>query len=184
MKQLVVILSLIISIGSVAQKPQKKTLEAEMLRIKTGTVLVVQSQAIDEYPIWSAESDYVGCNVMGKWFKIRLTNIRLGEATWRNQTIGFISTKNAVSKMTEKEIEAFMKVSELHPREVITSDGIKIELRMDGFQVALVVTKKGQKPEVLWKSEGENCHSLSVSPDEKYVAYLCEMNGLLIMKIH
>ena len=183
MKRLIFILLIACSVPSLAQETDKGTLDSELDRLKTETVLVIQSQAIDEYPLWSDGSDYIGCNVMGKWYKIRLTDIQLEEATWRNQTIGVLTTQDALSEMTDKEVTEFKKISKFQPREVTTSDGTKIELKMDGFSVSLVVTKKGEDPKTLWTSGGENCHSLTISPDEEYVAYLCEMNGLLVMKI-
>ena len=162
---------------------QKGSLDTELNRLNAETVLIIQSQAIDEYPLWSDSSDYIGCNIMGKWHKIRLTDIQLQEAIWKNQKIGVLTTQDALSEMTAKEVKEFKKVSKFQPREVTTSDGTKIELKMDGMSVSLIITKKGQDSKILWTSGGENCHSLTVSPDEKYVAYLCEMNGLLVMKI-
>jgi tRNA(Arg) A34 adenosine deaminase TadA len=100
-----------------------------------------------------------------------------------NQTFGILTTQDALGKMTDKEVKDFKKVSKFQPREVTTSDGTKVELKMDGFSVSLVVTLKGQDSETLWTTGGENCHSLIISPDEKYVAYLCEMSGILVMKI-
>lgn len=160
-----------------------KDLNSEMTRLKTETVLIVQSQAIDEYPLWSPNSDFIACNIEGKWYKFRLTNIDLADAKWRGQTIGVLTTKDAYSELTSKEQSEFEKVSNFNPREVKTKNGTEVELKMDGMTVSLIVTKKGEKAKKLWTSGGENCHSLVLSPDEKYVAYLCEMNGLLVMKL-
>jgi hypothetical protein len=154
-----------------------------MIRLKTETVLIVQSQAIDEYPLWSPNSDFVACNIQGKWYKFRLTNIDLAKAKWRGQVIGVLTTKDAYSEMTSKEENEFKKVSKFNPREATTKNGTKVELKMEGMSVSLIVKKKGKKAKKLWSSGGENCHSLVLSPDEKYVAYLCEMNGLLLMKL-
>jgi len=173
-----------ISICTIAQDSTKSTLSTELSRLGVETVLIINSQSIDEYPLWSSNSDYIGCNIMGKWHKIRLTDIKLQEATWRKQTIGVLTTQDAISEMTKDETKDFKKVSKFQPREITTSNGTKIELKMDGFSVSLIVTKKGQESKTLWTSGGENCHSLTVSPDEKYVAYLCELNGLLVMKIN
>jgi hypothetical protein len=181
MKQLFLILLFAFSVPCLAQ--EKGTLDSELDRLNTKTALIIQSEAIDEYPLWSDDSDYIGCNIMGEWYKLRLIDIQLQEATWRNQTIGVLTTEDALSSMTKKEVKDFKKVSKFQPREVTTADGTKIELIMEGFSVSLVVTKKGQDPKTYWTSGGENCHSLTISPDEKYVAYLCEMTGLLVMKI-
>jgi hypothetical protein len=160
-----------------------KSLNSEMARLKTQTALIVQSQAIDEYPLWSPNSDFIACNIMGKWYKFRLTNIQLGEAKLGGQTIGVLTTKDASSEMTSSEQKKFDKVSKFNPREVRTKSGTKIELKENGdISISLIVTIKGEKPKILW-TIGENCHSLVVSPDEKYVAYICESNGLFVMKL-
>jgi hypothetical protein len=132
----------------------------------------------------SEMTDFVACNIQGKWHKFRLTNIELADAKWRGQTIGVLTTKDAYTSLSDNEQKQFAKVSKFNPREAITKSGTKIELKETGdLSVSLIVTKKGEKSKTLWTSGGENCHSLVLSPDEKYVAYLCEMNGLLIMKL-
>ena len=182
MKKIYIIILTILTFNVYGQDTTK-TLNSEMTRLKTETVLIVQSQAIDEYPIWSPKSDFVACNIQGKWYKFRLTNIELADAKWRGQTIGVLTTKDAYSELTTNEQQEFEKVSKFNPREVKTAKGTKVELKMEGMAVSLIVTKKAKKAKKLWTSGGENCHSLVLSPDEKYVAYLCEMNGLLIMKL-
>jgi len=182
MKKIYIVLLTVLTLNVYGQD-NSKDLNSEMTRLKTETVLIVQSQAIDEYPLWSPSSDFIACNIEGKWYKFRLTNIDLADAKWRGQTIGILITKDAHSELTSKEQSEFEKVSNFNPREVKTKNGTKVELKMDGMTVSLIVTKKGEKAKKLWTSGGENCHSLVLSPDEKYVAYLCEMNGLLIMKL-
>jgi hypothetical protein len=86
--------------------------------------------------------------------------------------------------MTDNEYKDFQKVSKFNPREIKTKSGTRIELKETGnMSISLIVTKKGEKAKTIWTSGGENCHSLVVSPDEKYIAYLCEMNGLLVMEL-
>lgn len=160
-----------------------KNLDSEMTGLNTETVLIANSQAIDYYPLWSLNSDFIACNIQKKWYKFRLTNIALAPARWRGQTIGVLITPDAYSPLGDTEQEEFNKVSKFSPRKVTTKDETEIELRMKGMSVSLIVTKKGKKPKTLWTSELENCHSLVLSPNEKYVAYLCEMNGLFIMKL-
>lgn len=163
---------------------KSKILSSEMTRLKTETVLIVNSQAIDEYPLWAPNSDYIACNIMGKWYKFRLTNIELSEAKLHGLSIGVLATKDAYSPLTDSEQKQFDKVSKFNPREVTSIDGTKVELKETGdMSISLVVTKKGESSKILWTSGGENCHSLVLSPDGQFVAYLCEMNGLLIMKL-
>jgi len=179
----IIIMFWVVIAGCASANKSTNNLMSELSELETETALIIQS-SIDEYPIWSKDSNFIGCNIMGKWYKIRLTNIQLEKATWRGeQTIGVLTTQDAVSEMSEEEIKEFQANSKFQPREITTSDKTKIELKMKGFSVSLIVTKKEEKPVTLWTSELENCHSLALSPDEKYVAYLCELNGLFIMKI-
>jgi len=182
MKKIYIIVLTILTFNFCGQDTSKN-LYSEMMRLNIETVLIVQSQAIDEYPLWSPNSEYIACNIAGKWYKFRLTNIELAEAKWNGQKIGVLITKDAYSELTPDELQEFEKVSKFNPREVETTKGTKVELKMEEMTVSLILTKKGKKAKKLWTTNGENCHSLVLSPDEKYVAYLCEMTGLLIMKL-
>ena len=163
---------------------QESNLDSEMERLKTETVLAVNSQAIDQYPLWSPNSDFIGYFVDKKWNKVKLTNIKLIEGKWHNNNIGILKTKKAYSLMTKTEFDEFSSVTKLDSSIVVTKDETKIELKDNGnFTISLIITKKGELPKTLWTTGGENCLSLVLSPDEKYVAYLCELNGLFIMKI-
>lgn len=182
MKNILFVLTTLLSF-SILSQGKNKNLESEMKRLKIETVLIVQSQAIDEHPLWSPNSDFVACNIAGKWYKFRLTNIKLGKAKWHDKKIGFLTTEDAYSALTPSEQLEFDKDSVFNIREATTSNGTRLELKMDEMTVSMVVTKPGEEPTIIWTSGGENCYGLVISPDEKYVAYLCEMNGLFIMKL-
>lgn len=184
MKNIIFILTIIfVPIYIYGQNSSEKDLNSEMSRLETETVLVLNSQEIDYYPLWSPNSDFIAFNINEKWYKIRLNNVDFEPVKWRGQKIGFLMTKDAVTEMSEREIEEFKNVSKFNAREVTSKKGTKIELPMQSLRTSLVVTRKGEYPKTLWTSGGENCHSLVLSPNEKYIAYLCELNGLLIMKI-
>ncbi|MCX5695019.1 MAG: hypothetical protein NT014_07900 [Candidatus Omnitrophica bacterium] len=153
----------------------------------TGTkfALLVVSQAIDEYPIWSPDSNLIGVNIEGQWFKIDLNTVKLEKAEWRGgQRIGVIkSNKNYLNGITEKEIEEFKKTSKLHGMKIETNNKTIVELKRDGFGTYFILTKGKEKPKTLWVTDMENCYSLVLSPNEKYVAFICELNGLVVMKL-
>lgn len=56
-------------------------------------------------------------------------------------------------------------------------------LGQSSMGTALILTEKGKPQKVLWITEMENCHSLVLSPNQKYVAFICELNGLVVMKL-
>lgn len=178
----ILLLATMLTSGLFAQNASK-TLATEMTRLKTHTALIAQSQAIDDYPLWSPGSDFIACNIEGKWYKFRLTNIDLVKAKWHGQKIGMVAVDIA-TELTAAEQAEYEKVSRFNPREVTTADSTRVELKMEDMAVSMVVTKSGGKPKTLWTSGGENCHSLVLSPDGKFVAYLCELNGLLVMKLY
>jgi hypothetical protein len=101
-----------------------------MDKLKTNTVLIVKSQAIDEYPLWSPNSDFVACNIQGKWFKFDLTQIDLEKASWYGYPIALAKTE--AKALNSKELQKYMEVSEFSPREVKTKDSTKIETRRHG----------------------------------------------------
>lgn len=183
MKNLVTILLLAISSFSFSQKGMT-VLEKTMKKLKVETVLVANVEGIDEYPLWSPGSDFVACYIFGDWYKFDLNKMKLATGDWHDQVIGIMNNAKAASVIKDStELKPFLAVSPFNEREVTTKRGTKIELRYNNdFTVSLVLTKN-RIPTVLWTSEGENCHSLTLSPDGKFVAYICEMNGLMIMRI-
>lgn len=183
MKNLVTILLLAISSFSFSQKDMT-VLEKAMKKLKVETVLVANVEGIDEYPLWSPGSDFVACYIFGDWYKFDLNKMKLATGDWHDQVIGIMNNAKAASVIKDStELKPFLAVSPFNEREVTTKRGTKIELRYNNdFTVSLVVTKN-RIPTVLWTSEGENCHSPTLSPDGKFVAYICEMNGLMVMRI-
>ncbi|HZS96987.1 MAG TPA: hypothetical protein VFA40_09405 [Terriglobales bacterium] len=66
-------------------------LASEMARLRIHTALLIPSQAVDESPVWSPDSRYLGANIQGQWFKLDTSKVRLQEATWHRQKIGAIA---------------------------------------------------------------------------------------------
>ncbi len=86
--------------------------------------------------------------------------------------------------MNKDEKNKFEKVSKFNSRKVTTRNGTIIELReTENLSVSLIVTKRDNSSKLLWTSCGENSHSLVLSPNNKLVAYLCELNGLFVMNV-
>ena len=163
------------------KKLEKKDIFSEMNRLNIDTVLVVSSNAIDEYPLWSPDSNYIAANIMGKWYKFVLKDVNLVEAKWHNISIGALSRQDA-KPLLENEYKIFNQISKNSGRTIIQGD-VKVQLDLKDFATSLIITKGKQKSYTVWKSGLENCHSLVLSPNKNYVAYLCELNGLFIMRI-
>lgn len=162
----------------------KKTLSNQMAKLNVNTTLIVAHHAMNEFPLWSPESDFVASKIDGNWFKFSLKNIKLNEAVWVNQKIGVLTNKNgkAVFPLSEKEKSQFVRRVMHNGRGAITRHGTGFELSLEELSSSLIITKNGTR-QAVWKSDFDNCHSLSLSPNEEYIAYICELSGLFVMKV-
>ncbi len=159
-------------------------LESELKRVGSHSALIIPSNAIDEYPLWSTSGGFLGLNVEGKWIKVDLSKIKLEGAKWRgSQSIGVNTAKESVSLADNTDIQLWQKRTRMFPREIVLPNGTKVELKEADMGVALIVTPKDSKPETIWQTGLENCHSLTASPDGQFVAFLSELSGAVIMKI-
>ena len=159
-------------------------LDSELKRLGTSTVLILKSNAIDEYPLWSKTGNFLALNVEGKWIKIELDKVRLESAKWRGgQPLGINVAKDSVALADDAEIKEWEKLTKMYPREITLPNGTKIELTEAGMSVSLIITKKNSKPESIWTTGGENCYSLTASPDGRFVAFISELNGAVLMKV-
>jgi hypothetical protein len=142
--------------------------------------LLVESQAIDEWPLWSPDGRYLAINLDGKWSKLDTESVVLRMGTWQDRkTIAVAHPNPELQDVSEADVRAWQNTTRFDPRQLVTSTGVTIELAPEGLGTLFRVTSKGLEPEVHWKTSLENCHSLSLSPDETLVAFLCELNGLV-----
>ena len=146
------------------------------------TALIISSQELDELPSWSPDGRFLAGNVAGKWVKVDVSAVQLQQAKWHRQLIGV--AKNAtLQPMTDEEVHTWAKFDKSpHPDHdaVTTGSGLKVEMRHNDLSSALVVSR-GKRESVVWQSGLENCFALTLSPNKKYVAYVCELNGILVM---
>jgi hypothetical protein len=62
-----------------------------MRKLGVHTILLLESQAVDEMPLWSPDSRFVAVDVEGKWYKLDTGAITaLGAANWHGQEIGAV----------------------------------------------------------------------------------------------
>ncbi len=175
--------ALIASAAAADSKISFAHLDQQLANVRSDTALIFSSEAIDEYPLWSSDSRYLAVNVDGEWQKVDLTLATLSPATWRgDQRIGVIANRAAVSRASQSDISAWRKRNALNSRKANVG-GTVVELQANELSTALVVTSPGRKPQTRWESAEENCHSLVVAPDKTHVAFICEMNGVLILRV-
>jgi hypothetical protein len=155
-----------------------------MTRAKLGSVLLVHSQAVDEHPVWSPKGDALAVNVEGKWLQFSLGSLTLTEGKWRGGlAIGVVQPPPPSSPIDENTVRVWEKAGKYDLGKVQTTDGTVVELKQDDLSTEFLITRKGSSPEGQWKSGLESCHGLGLSPDENYVAYVCETNGVIVTSL-
>jgi hypothetical protein len=166
-------------------KSQGKNLEEEMARLKVSTALVLPSSKIAHLPLWSPEGDQIASMVGNRWYKVDLKQIELHEFDWKSQKVGQALVKESVALASTIEMRRWQQALKTVPENqqvVTTKDGMKLELRKEGAKTSLIFTKSVQNPRTLWSVE-ENCQSLTLSPDEKYVAFVGETSGVFVVNL-
>jgi hypothetical protein len=157
-------------------------LKAEMTRLNVHTALLLPSQAVDEFPVWSPDSRFLAANIQGRWFKVDTSNIDLHEAKWHGQQIGVVGTKLKLEPMNDDVAAEWSKQGQHGDSNVTAKSGARAEIQRHELSSSLVVSQ-GKRRSIIWKSDLENCGALSISPSGSYLAYICERNGVLVMDL-
>jgi hypothetical protein len=156
-----------------------------MRKLGVHTILLLESQAVDEMPLWSPDSRFVAASVEGKWYKLDTWAITvLGTAKWHGQEIGAVRdelrSNMTVSLLNRWKGKSYNKLREA----VVSKSGIKVQLTrtQDDLSTSFVLSR-GSQTKTLWATGLETCHSLVLSPNEEYVAFICELNGVFVTDI-
>ncbi len=171
-----------LSLLTMSQAQAGNDLTKQMEALHVHTALAIRSQEMDALPAWSPDGRFLAADLAGKWVKVDVSAVQLQEAKWHEQRIG-VQSKPALQPMTSEEVHAWAKPDDsLNPDHdiVTTASGLKVEMRHNEMSSTLVVSK-GKQQSVIWESGLENCYGLTLSPDKVHVAYLCELNGILVM---
>lgn len=159
----------------------KKYNLAETFQVhKANYILLVKSQAIDDYPVWTTDEKGLIFNVQGKWNLATLDGLWAYDGVYRKSNIAVITNLNT-QPVDEKTVKLHKQTLKYGNRSVTLKNGDLYELRQEGLSTKFIKKKDG-KETILWVSDMENCYSLSVSPSEKYIAYISELNGIVIYK--
>jgi hypothetical protein len=177
------ILFLAISIACASRiQSQTQSLDQELNRLKVDTALVVSSRAIDETPLWSRDSQNLAFNMEEKWYSLDLSQIKLVHAKLHEKAIPAISSKPHLEEITQGTLEEWKKDARSGDLQATTKSGIKVEFIQKNLSTTMVLTRAGKSVN-LWSTGMETCGAPSISPSEKFVAYICELNGVLVTDI-
>jgi hypothetical protein len=146
------------------------------------TALVVQSKAVVNPPLWSPDSQSIGVNVKGKWFSVVPSKLTYATGQWHGVHIA-VNQAPPSTPLNTKDVALWAKQSHSHPDTITTSDGTILSFKKEGAKTSFIVKEPNAEAQVLWTSDSESCHDLSISPDQKLIAYVCTVNGVMISDI-
>lgn len=178
MKALVTFLFGLVSTLVLGQIPRPIT--HEMNRYQVNTVLLFESSGIDYRPVWSANGQEIIFNYKNRWVKMDLNHVTFITGEWLHQTIGINKTEVLDSVFNSDFDRIAIENDQTVHREVKTSKGIRYELQQTANLTTRFIRHKGKKSWVIWETGGDNCHSISLSPDEHFVSFISESNGVMI----
>lgn len=151
-------------------------------RLKADTALVVPSQSIDDYPVWSPDSQSLAVNVEGQWKVVKLDTLRLIPGTWHGSAVA-VAEKSELARASEEEVKQWQKQSTHVERVLRLPTGECVRLAQKELSTRLEITDVKGVSRVLWHTDLENCGGISLSPDKKYLAYICELNGIMVSDV-
>ncbi|MEZ0386197.1 MAG: hypothetical protein ACAI34_03955 [Verrucomicrobium sp.] len=162
-------------------------LAGALLEMGVRLALVIHAGGAEGLPLWRPDSLEIAIRTGDqKWLSTSLKQVpRLLPQAWQGQVIatwpvGQIESSQLATKAAEWEQTTH--AGQRGARQVESTGGIRYELRSNGQQNELVMTKSGTAPETLLVT-GINCHSLSLSPDGQWLAFRDEALGVLVYQL-
>jgi len=161
------------------------SLASEMKRLSVRSALIVASPSVDEPPlVWPPDGRHVAFRSDGRWHWVALAPVTLVAATGMgSEPIGRAEPKPATPSVSESVVKEWERQGAFGNQKATGRDGTTAELKMTESGTALVVTRPNSPPETVWSSKIESCHSPSLSPDQRWVAYICEQEGLIVTEL-
>lgn len=134
-------------------------------------LLLYQSTAIDEFPVWNETSDTIYFNEMGTWRGCGISEVKIEGG----KLLPDRARDEQFKEVKADEIQQYISDTKSSAFYLEVSESRDINIEKEGFKY--FVYEKGDSGKfLLWESNGV-CHSLSLSPDKKFAAFISELEG-------
>ncbi len=145
-------------------------------------ILINKSAGLDEFPIWLSKGKKIAFCEMGKYYSVDLEAVHAVKGKWGNRELAVVDIfkKSALEKET---FESIAQEANHNPRECIEENIGKIQINIDVMSTEMKLIRNDGDEAVILKSGGEVYHSPTVSPDGKYIAFIAEASGLMLMNL-
>lgn len=161
------------------------SLSKKYSQLQINMALLVPTNRIDEVPVWAENEKSLFLKISGSWFKLHLSKIKLKKAIWLNNDIGININNESITSISERDmtLNEYIVENTFNPRmDSFEEQGMHIKLQQQGLRTKLILVKEG-KETILLSSNMDNWHSPKFSPSGKWVVFVSENNGLLLLKV-
>lgn len=176
---LAVMAGLLAAPGVGAQTPLSK----EFDRIGAKVALLVTSSSLSENPLWSPDSKRLGFNTERTWEQIDLSILRLQPGEWHGMDIATIRWRGGAEALESTDLPDWKKATRSGAQEVKDRAGNVWKMVAGGMASALTLTAPGRETVTLWRVQGQRCGKLSISPDDQWLAFQCDDDGILVTEL-
>jgi len=149
---------------------------------------VVNSDAIRDPIHWSPDSKSVGVKVRGEWVGINLDSLMLKRFKWRdNRNVATAVGTPNYTPLTKKVRDEWAAAVEEESTLVRTAAGTTVEFiplgGAEGKGVILVVARADDNSQEIWRTRTKGCKGLMLSPNQRWVTFICRINGAVVMTL-
>lgn len=163
-----------------AASQYRRNLDKELDRLDTDIALIL-SRSLDYMPIWSDSSDAVYVNILDYWYTFNITQTSLVESEIRGKKGAW--NQNELLEPIDDAIVANFELDDYMENARIAEQGnVKATIEQQGFSSILIIEVDG-KEFYRQQSGGEVYLFPAISPDGKYLVFISEMNGLMLVRL-
>lgn len=139
--------------------------------------IMMWSQSIDEMPLWTPNGEYVCFNMAGDWFAIGLEAAKFTKTKLCGYKVGILKNLDIIGSVDEADIATIKESNNYGMREITLPNGDLVTLTADLWKSTLSIA--GKEIMVL----NGNSHSLTANEDGSYLAFISELNGLIVLDL-
>ena len=150
----------------------------------TDIIILLPGRGLKHRPLWSPDSKFLAFHNGYKWQKVDLRLMHTYKAKWYGRSVA-AGGRVQVRALKQSEVADWKKNENFGKSQVKLGDGrvLKFKPAKQGPGVAFTITDREGKSRQAFVSMNGAVHSMAVSPDEKYLAFISDQNGLVVYKL-
>jgi tetratricopeptide (TPR) repeat protein len=180
MIKIVVFVTIFLSTITNVSGQYRRDINKELDRLDTDVALVLQ-RTFDFMPIWSDSSNAVYVSILDQWYTYNITRASLVETTISGKLAGYNQNEilEPIEAATVANFDLDGQLAFLHSTE---QDNVKVSIEQKELNSILTIEIDGEEY-FKQQSQDEAYVFPSISPDGKYLLFIGEKNGLILVRL-